>query len=63
MFAKHPAARRAELAAAHPLGRAGTPAEVAAAVSFLCSADSSFVSGAVLPVDGGLTAKLAIPDA
>jgi NAD(P)-dependent dehydrogenase (short-subunit alcohol dehydrogenase family) len=63
MFAKHPVERRAELAAAHPLGRVGTPAEVAAAVSFLCSADSSFVSGAVLPVDGGLTAKLAIPDA
>jgi NAD(P)-dependent dehydrogenase (short-subunit alcohol dehydrogenase family) len=63
MFAKHPEERRAELAAAHPLGRAGTPAEVAAAVSFLCSTDSSFVSGAVLPVDGGLTAKLAIPDA
>lgn len=63
MFAKHPVERRAQLATAHPLGRAGTPAEVAGAVSFLCSAGSSFVSGAVLAVDGGLTAKLAIPDA
>lgn len=63
MFDEHPPHRQAALAAAHPLARVGTPAEVAAAVSFLCSGESSFVSGAVLPVDGALTAKLAIPDA
>jgi NAD(P)-dependent dehydrogenase (short-subunit alcohol dehydrogenase family) len=57
----HPVARQLALAAAHPLGRVGTPDEVAAVVSFLCSADAAFVSGAVIPVDGALTANLAIP--
>ena len=57
----HPVERQRALAAAHPLGRVGQPEEVAAVVSFLCSADASFVSGAVIPVDGALTANLAIP--
>lgn len=39
-----------------PLGRYGRPSEVAAAVSFLCSEDASFVTGAVLPVVGGFLA-------
>jgi len=36
-----------------PLGRIGRPAEVAAAVRFLCSEAAGFVTGVVLPVDGG----------
>jgi 3-oxoacyl-[acyl-carrier protein] reductase len=44
--------------AAIPAGRAGRPAEVAAAVVFLASAPASYVTGAVLPVDGGLTRSL-----
>jgi len=45
-----------ELLAAVPARRAGTPEEVAACVRFLVSEDASYVTGAVLTVDGGLAA-------
>lgn len=41
-----------------PLKRAGTPDDVAAAVGYLVSADAAYVTGLVLPVDGGLTMGL-----
>jgi NAD(P)-dependent dehydrogenase (short-subunit alcohol dehydrogenase family) len=59
----HPPERRSAIGLAAPLGRVGDAAEVAAVVAFLCSSESSFVSGAVVTVDGGLSAKLAIPEA
>jgi NAD(P)-dependent dehydrogenase (short-subunit alcohol dehydrogenase family) len=37
-----------------PLGRAGTPDDIAAACSYLCSADGSYVTGQVLGVNGGM---------
>jgi NAD(P)-dependent dehydrogenase (short-subunit alcohol dehydrogenase family) len=52
-----PVAARAEMEAAYPGKRIADPREVAAAVVFLVSDESSFVSGAPILVDGGLTAK------
>jgi NAD(P)-dependent dehydrogenase (short-subunit alcohol dehydrogenase family) len=46
-------ARSAPILARTPMGRWGTPEDVAGPVLFLCSADARFVTGVVLPVDGG----------
>ena len=53
----------AEMARLHPLGRVGTPAEVAAVVSFLLSDEASYINGAILPVDGGRAAQGQDPEA
>jgi meso-butanediol dehydrogenase / (S,S)-butanediol dehydrogenase / diacetyl reductase len=54
--AADPAALRAEVEAEYPLGRIAQPAEIARAVVFLASDDSSFMSGQPLVLDGGLLA-------
>jgi 3-oxoacyl-[acyl-carrier protein] reductase len=46
--------RRGLLVSIVPLGRVGQPEEVAAAVAFLASDDAAFITGANLPIDGGL---------
>jgi NAD(P)-dependent dehydrogenase (short-subunit alcohol dehydrogenase family) len=43
--------------AAHPMGRLGEPSEVANAILFLASDEASFITGAILPVDGGFLAQ------
>lgn len=44
-----------KIIAAHPIGRMGEPEDIAAAICFLLSSDAGFITGVVLPVDGGNT--------
>jgi len=48
--------RKAKIDARIPLGRWAKPEEVAKAVAFLLSAETSYIHGAILPVDGGYLA-------
>jgi NAD(P)-dependent dehydrogenase (short-subunit alcohol dehydrogenase family) len=41
----------------HPMGRLGTADDIANAVLFLASDESSFITGTAIPVDGGYTAR------
>lgn len=54
--ASDPAAVRRERTAAHPIGRLGRPEDIAGLTVYLASDESSWVTGAVLPVDGGYLA-------
>jgi NAD(P)-dependent dehydrogenase (short-subunit alcohol dehydrogenase family) len=53
-----PAAARREASAAHPLGRLGTPLDIANAFVFFASDEAEWITGATLAVDGGLTAGI-----
>ncbi len=47
----------AKLSAYQPIGRMGTPEEVAAFALYLCSDEASFVTGGAFPIDGGVLVK------
>ena len=49
----NPAAVHGRMAGVIPMRRYGTPEEVAALVTFLCSADAAYITGGIYPVDGG----------
>ena len=55
--ADDPSAARAALVARQPIGRLGTPEEVAAAALYLASDDAAFITGTGLVLDGGWTAR------
>jgi 3-oxoacyl-[acyl-carrier protein] reductase len=55
MIASVPDSKKAELTAAIPAGRFADPSEMSAAVAFLASAEAGYITGTVLPVDGGLS--------
>ncbi|MCY1279546.1 3-oxoacyl-[acyl-carrier-protein] reductase FabG [compost metagenome] len=56
-----PAQARAGLLGLHPVGRTGEPQDVGGVVVFLASDDAAFITGQVIVVDGGRTAKLPLP--
>ncbi|CAB4728299.1 unannotated protein [freshwater metagenome] len=49
-----PAEWQSAMATAVPLGRLGQPEEVGGVIDFLCSEGASYITGAIIPVDGGL---------
>ncbi|MEK7268019.1 MAG: glucose 1-dehydrogenase [Nitrospirota bacterium] len=49
--------RKAQVLTAYPLGRPGTPDEVANLVLYLASEESAWVTGTIVPIDGGMTAQ------
>jgi NAD(P)-dependent dehydrogenase (short-subunit alcohol dehydrogenase family) len=55
--APDPVAERAALVARQPMGRLGTPMEVARAAVYLASDDAAFITGTAFVIDGGLTAQ------
>lgn len=52
---------RRNLGRIHPVGRSGSPEEVASLVAFLAAEESGFITGQVYTVDGGRMAKLSLP--
>ncbi|MFF2317909.1 SDR family NAD(P)-dependent oxidoreductase [Arthrobacter sp. NPDC058097] len=56
-----PAAARAGLKALHPVGRIGRPTDVGDLAVYLASDNSSFLTGEIIVLDGGRTAKLPLP--
>ena len=52
---------RRRMGASHPVGRMGEPEEIASMVTFLASDEATFITGAMMVVDGGVTAQTGMP--
>jgi NAD(P)-dependent dehydrogenase (short-subunit alcohol dehydrogenase family) len=46
----------------YPMGRFGTPEELAGTVAYLASSDSGFITGAAFPLDGGITSAFTVAE-
>lgn len=58
---QNPIQARQALNAMHPAGRTGEPEDIGSTVVFLASEESAFITGQIIVVDGGRTAKLPLP--
>jgi meso-butanediol dehydrogenase/(S,S)-butanediol dehydrogenase/diacetyl reductase len=58
---QNPTQARQALNAMHPVGRTGEPEDIGSTVVFLASEESAFITGQIIVVDGGRTAKLPLP--
>lgn len=56
-----PEAFRRDIGRIHPVGRTGTPDEVARLICWLASDEASFITGQIYTIDGGRTAQLSLP--
>jgi NAD(P)-dependent dehydrogenase (short-subunit alcohol dehydrogenase family) len=56
-FATADEARRARVAETIPLGRIGRPEDIAGALLYLCGRGGAYITGAVLPIDGGVSVQ------
>lgn len=56
-----PLQAKKDLIKLHPVGRTGEPTDIGSTVVFLASEESAFITGQILVVDGGRTAKLSLP--
>ena len=52
---------RVEAGRTNPLGRIGTPDDVAETILFLCSNQARYITGAEILIDGGISQKIAVP--
>ena len=56
-----PAAFRRQIGGLHPVGRTGSPEDVAQLICFLASEDAAFITGQVMTIDGGRMTRLSLP--
>ena len=61
-YRPHPARHNREQPSQHPVGRVGTPLDIASMVLFLCSDQAGFITGKNITIDGGMTKQMIYHD-